>query len=335
LNYNQNKKKTEQMWSQALGNEKAAMNSVSDLQSKFSKRWTELSIAAFSTPEHRNVNNDNQYDGTEQNGPVSGEKAYERSQIQMTKQIHELQHKLQQSMDSVRQTELTRENLKMAIAMNATLQSKLEEMKQKHTAIQTATRTGTAPLKSSNRGESHGKNGISTTADDTLLPNVKNDDVVNNVSLKDDKNSRKEKVESKSPKAELVPSSTNGAVNRSSTSLSSSEKLHRDYRKTRKELATVTANHTTLLSNNARLLKQITEKDEMNAKSLSTILHLKSTTEKLVEERDHLELQMKNASQLALAARLATNAKERVSEELLKEKDDLDTRRIDNYCQHN
>jgi hypothetical protein len=32
--------KTEQMWSQALGNEKAAMNSVSDLQSKFSKRWT-------------------------------------------------------------------------------------------------------------------------------------------------------------------------------------------------------------------------------------------------------------------------------------------------------
>jgi hypothetical protein len=200
-------------------------------------------------------------------------------------------------------------------------------MKQKHSAIQNATRTDIEPLKSSNRGESHGKNGTSTTTDDTLFPNVKNDDV-NNVPVKDDKNSRKEKAESKSPKAESVPSSTNGAVNCSSTSLSSSEYLHRDYRKTRKELATVTANHTTLLSNNARLLKQITEKDEMNAKSLSTILHLKSTTEKLVEERDHLELQMKNASQLALAARLATNAKERVSEELLKEKDDLDTRRI-------
>ena len=42
-------------------------------------------------------------------------------------------------------------------------------------------------------------------------------------------------------------------------------------------------------------------------KSLSTILHLKNTTEKLIEERDHLELQMKNASQLVLVARLATN----------------------------
>ena len=63
----------------------------------------------------------------------------------------------------------------------------------------------------------------------------------------------------------------------------------------------------------------------MNAKSLSTILHLKSTTEKLVGEHDHLETQI---SQLALAARLATNAKDRVSEELLKEKNSLDLRRI-------
>ena len=64
------------------------------------------------------------------------------------------------------------------------------------------------------------------------------------------------------------------------------------------------------------------------AKSLSTILHLKNTTEKLIEARDHLEIQMKNASQLALAARLATNAKDRVSEELLKEKNSLDLLRI-------
>jgi E3 ubiquitin-protein ligase BRE1 len=90
----------------------------------------------------------------------------------------------------------------------------------------------------------------------------------------------------------------------------------------------MTANHATMMTTNVRLLKQITEKDEMNAKSLSTILHLKSTTEKLIEERDHLEVQLKNASQLALAARLATNAKDRVSEEMMKEKDSLDLRRI-------
>jgi hypothetical protein len=72
------------------------------------------------------VNNDNHYESIEQNEAVSGETVYERSQIQMTKQIHELQHKLQQAMDSVRQTELTRENLKLAIAMNAIRQYKLQ-----------------------------------------------------------------------------------------------------------------------------------------------------------------------------------------------------------------
>ncbi len=56
----------------------------------------------------------------------------------------------------------------------------------------------------------------------------------------------------------------------------------------------------------------------MNAKSLSTILHFKGTTEKIVEERDHLATQMENASR----------ARDRVSEELLKEKNSLDLRRI-------
>ena len=49
-----------------------------------------------------------------------------------------------------------------------------------------------------------------------------------------------------------------------------------------------------------------------------------------MEERDHLETQVTNASQLALAARLAINAKakDRASEELLKEKNSLDLRRF-------
>jgi E3 ubiquitin-protein ligase BRE1 len=80
------------------------------------------------------------------------------------------------------------------------------------------------------------------------------------------------------------------------------------------------------MESNVRLLKQINEKDEMNAKSLSTILHLKSLTEKLSAEKDTLEQQAKSASQLALAARLATNAKERVSEEIVKEKTALEGR---------
>lgn len=64
-------------------------------------------------------------------------------------------------------------------------------------------------------------------------------------------------------------------------------------------------------------MKQSAEKDEMNAKSLSTILHLKSVTEKLSQERELLELESKSAGQVNVAARLAANAKDRVSDEAI------------------
>ena len=76
-----------------------------------------------------------------------------------------------------------------------------------------------------------------------------------------------------------------------------------------------------LTETNARLLRQSAEKDDMNAKSLSTILHLKNLTEQLQQQKISLELQLKSAGQLSLAARLATNAKDRVAEEVVKEKE--------------
>lgn len=75
---------------------------------------------------------------------------------------------------------------------------------------------------------------------------------------------------------------------------------------------------------NMRLQQQSIEKDDMNAKSLSTILHLKQITEKLEEEKDSLEKNLKSAQQLALAARLAANAKTRVEEEAMREKADIE-----------
>ena len=75
------------------------------------------------------------------------------------------------------------------------------------------------------------------------------------------------------------------------------------------------------MKTNARLLKQSAEKDDMNAKSLSTILHLKNLTEQLTQGKASLEQQLKSAGQLSLAARLATNAKDRVAEEVIKEKE--------------
>ena len=229
-------------------------------------------------------------------------------------------------MENVRQAELSRENLKITLTMNATLQSKLDELKSKYAVLQNSRTSGTASaiknVSSSKRTTSAHAAGV-------------NDDISNDVSgniitvaseIVSKPTTKKEKSESS--KAQIADSTASASNRTSTSSASTSEKLIRDYRKVRKELAAMTSNHTVMMTTNLRLLKQITEKDEMNAKSLSTILHLKNTTEKLIEERDHLEIQMKNASQLGLAARLATNAKDRVSEELLKEKNSLDLRRI-------
>lgn len=104
------------------------------------------------------------------------------------------------------------------------------------------------------------------------------------------------------------------------------QKLKKDYQALRSRLDQAEKEREHYTESNFQLLKQVSEKDEMNAKSLSTILHLKKMTEKLNEERDTLEQTAKSASQLALAARLATNAKERVSEEVIREKKTLEDR---------
>jgi E3 ubiquitin-protein ligase BRE1 len=324
---------TEQLWSQTLSNEKAAVKSVSDLVQKFNKRWTELTISTFSADRDSTSNLTVPKDNTVFTTSTD-ETAKEHVHVQMKKQIHELQHKLQQAMENVRQAEVSRENLKVALTMNNTLQSKLEEMKTKYAALQSARSNSTTIASKTSSSLKHATpTDINKKNDDLVVKEASTDVVENSNTMASDIDSilaptiRKVKGESsKSHSADVTANTTN----RSSTSTtSSSEKWHREYRKVRKELATMTANHAAMMTTNVRLLKQITEKDEMNAKSLSTILHLKSTTEKLIEERDHLEVQLKNASQLALAARLATNAKDRVSEEMMKEKDSLDLRRIE------
>ena len=76
-----------------------------------------------------------------------------------------------------------------------------------------------------------------------------------------------------------------------------------------------------LMKTNARLLAQSAEKDEMNARSLSTILHLNQMSEQLSQEKELLEQKAKAAEQLSLSARLAANARERSEEEDQKDRD--------------
>ena len=74
------------------------------------------------------------------------------------------------------------------------------------------------------------------------------------------------------------------------------------------------------MKTNTRLLKQSSEMDDINAKSLSTILHLKDVTEKMRTEKELLAQQVKSKKQLSLSMRLVSKAKERLTEVMAKER---------------
>lgn len=201
--------------------------------------------------------------------------------------IIELEHKLKQALESVRQAETVRVSLNEANMMTDALQTKLEEFKSK------------------------------------------------NATLVADKAAARASLDSSSSSAAAHASPHKHKDEGSGRSSSSSERLQKEHRKMRKELAAAMASkeqakskqdraereRDSLMKTNARLLKQSAEKDDMNAKSLSTILHLKQLTEQLAQEKELLEKRVKGAEQMALSARLAANAKERVQEEALREKE--------------
>ena len=91
----------------------------------------------------------------------------------------------------------------------------------------------------------------------------------------------------------------------------------------------------TLLKTNARLLQQSSTKDDMNAQSLSNILHLQQKKVELENEKTVLLQKAKTAEQLGIAARLASNARDKVGEEALKEKEALGERvkQVQGECQ--
>ena len=140
--------------------------------------------------------------------------------------------------------------------------------------------------------------------------------------------------------AEAAAAAQLGESDKTDNKLDKVERLKHEYRKLKKELAAVHASKDAakaklerlekerdrLLTSNSRLLKQATENDEINAKSLSTILHLKSQTEQLATEKSVLDQSVKSSSQTALSARLAANAKERLSEELVTSNKSLESK---------
>mmetsp|Transcript_6260 Transcript_6260/g.10867 ORF Transcript_6260/g.10867 Transcript_6260/m.10867 type:complete len:1006 (+) Transcript_6260:325-3342(+) len=210
------------------------------------------------------------------------------------KKTAELESKLQQTMEAVGRMETLRATLADAYKMNEQLQSKLEDLRTK------------------------------------------------NAKMVAEKVAAREKSKEAESAADSL-TSPHGSSRRTSAGASSNgdpaiEKLQRDYRRARKEVSAAVLSkdqaklkqeraekeRDALMKTNARLLKHSSDKDDMNAKSLSTILHLKQRNEELEKENAIIKQKAQAAQQLSLAARLASNAKDRVGEEALKEKELLD-----------
>ncbi|GKY99027.1 hypothetical protein MPSEU_000858400 [Mayamaea pseudoterrestris] len=294
-------------WAVALGNEQTIQQAMEEQQQKFAKKWEELS-ATFRDGDQQQQLDESSHSSQQQipaenNGDVPAALLRAHSELQAQEIIH-LRHRLTQAIENVRQAESSREDLINALALNESLHTKVDDLKSKLAAA------------SENNGNNIAAESNSANLEESLPLNM---DGGSNASIAGNKD---------------------GGVTASTgvPSAEKFEKLHREHRRMRKDMSAILASkeaakskleraekeRDSLLEMNARLLKQMNEKDEMNAKSLSTILHLKGMTEQLVAERDSLEQQAKSASQLALAARLAANAKERVSEEVVQEKLALD-----------
>eukprot|EP00978_Attheya_sp_CCMP212_P009551 scaffold22602_cov44-Attheya_sp.AAC.1 len=300
--------KLKQNWAESRGNEALLKEALKDLHEKHVKRWNELELS-------NNTDNTSSSAGGESssketttcspNGTTNGPKS-------AAKQVVELEHELQQALETVRQAETIRTSLHEALKMNESLQSKLEELRAKNAALVAGKSASRASLSTGGSGGgTTGTGGSSAGANATGTEQSHS-------------HHHKEKVSS------------------SSHSASTSERMQEKHRRMRKELMSAQLSkeaakskqdvgpgselrraekeRDALLKTNARLLNQISEKDDMNAKSLSTILHLKSLAEQLTQEKDILDQKSKSSAQLALAARLASNAKERLEEEVLREK---------------
>jgi len=264
--------KTKHEWAIARGDADFATKGLEENLAKYRKRWYEL------------TGNEASENGGNNNAPDDA--------VVQAKRIIELEHKLNQALENVRQADTVRDSLDTAISMNEALTVKVDQMKAKHLAEIAGVGKNISPPLSA----------LQSAAKETP-------------------NKDKEKIGMSTP----LPDANKA------------EKMQREHRRMRKELEIARASkesarakqeraekeRDSLMKTNLGLLQQSSEKDDMNAKSLSTILHLKNLTEKLTQEKDLLELQMKSSEQIQLAVRLATNARERVMEESLKEKNEL------------
>jgi E3 ubiquitin-protein ligase BRE1 len=293
-------KETLEKYAEVKADADLAKKTLEERLDEFQQRWAEL------TGGEGEENGNQAATGESPDVPSADPKG-------QSKRIIELEHKLKQALENVRQADTVRSSLEEAHQMNDFLQGKLEELKTKNAAL---VASKTAARSSSDLAS------LNDAPKDKEKPSTSHTPVSSEKAEKLAKEHRRMKKElaaamqSKENAKEKQMVSLFGRIHLTAMTVQQRLTVPSSLTHQRAE-----KERDTLMKTNSRLLKQGIEKEDMNAKSLSTILHLKHLTEQLTTEKGLLEQQVKSAEQLALAARLATNAKERVTEELAKEKD--------------
>jgi hypothetical protein len=135
-----------EQWAIARGDADCATKSLEENLAKHRKRWSELTGEVTENGHHNNIPDE---------------------VIAQAKRIAELEHKLNQALENVRQADTVRDSLEAAISMNEALTMKLEQMKQKHAAdLSGVAKTGTAPAVAPSETPSKEKFGSSVPAVD-------------------------------------------------------------------------------------------------------------------------------------------------------------------------
>uniref|UniRef100_A0A7S4VTQ1 E3 ubiquitin protein ligase n=1 Tax=Ditylum brightwellii TaxID=49249 RepID=A0A7S4VTQ1_9STRA len=323
-------KQMKERWAVTKGDLEHTQKTIVEMEQKHFRRWKVLtdSLAELGNSGGTNdAEEDNVLSTTTPNQLHNGEKNEEERALSATimsnfreltanaNKTVELQHKLRQALEGARQVEMLRASLVDSHKMNESLQTKLDELRAKNAkfvAEKSAARASDSSLGGGGSLSGSGGSGSSSRGG-----------------------------------GDHSSSSHRSSSSGSGGSSAMVEKLQRDNRRLKKELVAALGSkdsarskqeraekeRDSLMKTNARVLKQSSEKDDMNQKSLSTILHLKSVTEELIQEKEILERKAKDAQQLALAARLAANAKDRVEEEALRQKEIAEEQLLDSQKQ--
>lgn len=268
-------------WAVAISDVQLARKCAENLQEKHNKRMKEI----ISEPVE--IRNDLESSLVPEKSFDGKSNFFKFEKVTDAMKNIELEHKLRHALENVRQSESIRISLSESNTMNDALQSKLDELKSKNATLV------------ANKAASRASLVDTSTFSHNIFRKASSSDQSKDTPSSSSIFSLKEKIHRM--KKEL-----------------SAAIVSKDQAKVKQERAE--KERDALMKKNARLIKQSVEKDDMNAKSLSTIVHLKQLSEQFDHEKNILLQKLKGAEQLALAARLAANAKVRVDEEAIREK---------------